>query len=221
MSQVSQESFPRRTIPVIGIVGGVGSGKSSVAKALAARAPVEIIDADRLGHRALELPEVKEALRRRFGDVIFDAMGTVIRGELAKLVFGDSLGAIAARKDLEAITHPEIGRLAHARIDEVQRGNAVRWIVLDAALLLEADWRRFCDLVVFVDVPDEIRMERVMCNRGWSREEWERREASQWEVAQKRSAADVVISNAGDVQSAATELQTELERRFSTGISQQ
>jgi len=208
-----------KAIPVIGIVGGVGSGKSSVAKALAELVPVAIVDADRLGHQALELPGVQSQLRRRFGEAIFDAAGKVVRAELAKQVFGDSPAAVVARADLEAITHPEIGRLARAQQAGYRQANAVRWIVLDAALLLEANWRTFCDVVVFIDVPEELRIDRVRMQRGWSRAEWERREASQWPVARKRSAADVVISNAGDVRTAAAALQMELERRFPTRVS--
>lgn len=214
MPLATHPSERTRPIPVIGIVGGVGSGKSSVAKALADRVAVAIIDADKLGHLALELPAVKESLRRRFGDAIFAPDGMVIRSQLAKRVFGDDASAVAARKDLEAITHPEIGRLADERIAEIRRENAVRWIVLDAALLLEAAWSRHCDLIAFIDVPEEMRIDRVMRNRKWSREEWERREASQWPVAKKRAAADVVISNAGEVQGAAAELHKELEHRL-------
>src|SRR5690349_117998 len=106
----SEQIQAAHAIPVIGIVGGVGSGKSSVAKKLAELVPTAIIDADKLGHQALELPDVKQKLQQRFGGEIFDADGNVIRAQLAKRVFGEDNVTRAARADLEAITHPEISR---------------------------------------------------------------------------------------------------------------
>lgn len=206
-------------IPVIGIVGGVGSGKSSVANKLAELVPVAIIDADKLGHQALELPNVKEKLRHRFGDEIFDADGNVIRARLAKRVFGEDSATRAARADLEAITHPEISRLTQEQIAQHRAAKLVRWILLDAALLLEAGWQTHCDAVVFVDMAAVRRKELVKARRGWSEEEWQRREASQWPVERKRAAADLVISNNGSLDEAGRSLRDELARRFPPNMS--
>lgn len=206
-------------IPVIGIVGGVGSGKSSVAKTLAELAPTAIIEADKLGHQALELPNVKEKLRQRFGDEIFDADGNVIRTQLAKRVFGDDAATQAARADLEAITHPEISRLTEEQIAQHRVDNRFRWIVLDAALLLEAGWQTHCDAVVFVDMAADRRKELVKTRRGWSEDEWRRREASQWPVERKRAASDLVISNNGLLDEAGRSLRDELARMFPPSMS--
>lgn len=201
-------------IPVIGIVGGVGSGKSSVAKKLAELAPVAIIDADKFGHLALELPEVKAKLLQRFGPAIFDGDDHVVRSRLAQLVFGDASEAIAARADLESITHPEIGRLTKQEVERHRAAGGVCWIILDAALLLEAGWREFCDAVVFIDVTPDRRLRQVETQRGWSQDEWQRREASQWPVERKRAAADIVIDNNGTLDEAGRSLQEALERMF-------
>ena len=202
------------SIPVIGVVGGVGSGKSSIVKALAELAPVAIIDADKLGHQALEVPEVKRKLRQRFGPEIFDADGNVIRAQLAKLVFGDEIETQKARSDLEAISHPEIDRLTAEQITRHRTAKLARWIILDAALLLEAGWNKHCDVVVFVEVAPDRRRQRAKAQRGWSDEEWRRREASQWPVDRKRSAAEIVISNDGTLDEAAKSLRDALDRRF-------
>jgi dephospho-CoA kinase len=210
----SRDPTARGRIPVIGIVGGVGSGKSSVARKFSEIAPAAIVDADRLGHEALELPEVQAQLRARFGEDIFDEGGKVVRSRLAARVFGDSAESRGARAILEGITHPEIGRMAAAQIAAERAASRVRWIVLDAALLQEAGWDGLCDAVVYVDVSADRRAERARLQRGWSEEEWHRREASQWPVERKRSAADLVISNEGTVEEAARALQEALEQRF-------
>ena len=204
-------------IPVIGIVGGVGSGKSAVAKELGEIWPIALIDADRLGHRVLELPKVKEKLWQRFGHGIFDEHGSVVRPNLAAQVFGDTPEANAARADLDQITHPEIGRLAQAEIDQYQLEQTVRVIVVDAAILQESGWDKLCDLVVFVDTPPERRAGQVQMQRGWSLDEWKRREASQWPLEKKRAEADFVISNDSSLAEAADSLAVELERRWSEG----
>lgn len=213
MSTVDTEPSLASQIPVVGIVGGVGSGKSSVARKLAELAPVAIIEADKLGHQALELPEVKAKLRQRFGNGIFNEEGEVVRSRLAALVFGDSPETIAARTELESITHPEIGRLTEEEVSRHRREGKVRWIILDAALLLEAGWRTFCDAIVFVDVTPERRLQQVQHQRGWSAEEWQRREASQWRVESKRAAADIIINNNVSLDDAGRELLAALSER--------
>lgn len=210
---MSQANKSKQAIPVIGVVGGVGSGKSSVARKFAELVPATIINADELGHRALELPVIKTKLQQRFGPAIFDDGGNVIRKELAKQVFGDAPATRQARADLEAITHPEIGRLTEERVADIRRAANVRWILLDAALLQEAGWQNSCDAVVFVDVAPERRWERVK-SRGWSEDEWRRREASQWPVERKRKAADFIVDNNGSLEEAGRSLQKQLEQEF-------
>ena len=88
-------------MPLVGLVGGVGSGKSTIARTLAQRIPVAILDADRAGHEALQQPEVKVALRRAFGDSIFGPTQEVLRSPLAALVFGSDDRARRNRYTLE------------------------------------------------------------------------------------------------------------------------
>jgi dephospho-CoA kinase len=186
-----------RTVPVLGLVGGVGSGKSHVAAGLAAKRNVAVIAADPIGHEVLRRPAVMAELRHRWGDSVFTPAGEVDRARLGSLVFGDDPAARDRRRQLEAITHPEITREVCRRIAEYQSQPHLEAIVLDAALLLEAGWREFCDRVVFVDSPLADRQQRVAASRGWSAAELARREASQWPLDQKRRGSDAVIQNCG------------------------
>ncbi len=169
--------------------------------------PVVVIDADQLGHQVLQLPTVKEQLLKRFGSTIFDSQGDISRSTLGRLVFGDDVTAKQARHDLEAIVHPEIRKLAEQSIRDLRQQQQVELIVLDAAVLLEAGWQDVCDLVVFVDTPEADRIARVQTNRGWSAEELAKREASQWSLPRKRTAADAVIDNSASVDEAAKQLE--------------
>src|SRR5439155_22703091 len=142
-----------RVIPVVGLIGGIGSGKSSVVRRLQALSirPVAVIDADQLGHQVLNLPNVQERILKRFGPTVFDSQGEISRSSLGRVVFGAEITAAQARRDLEAIVWPEIRSLLEREIRELRRQANVEAIVLDAAVLLEAGWNDLCDVVVFID----------------------------------------------------------------------
>lgn len=201
-------------IPIVGIVGGVGSGKSALAGWLGRQLRAAVFDADAAGHTALRDDGVKQALRERFGEAIFDERGDVSRPQLAALVFGPEPAHAAARQDLEAVVHPVIRRRLLQEIDELQRQEEQDLIVLDAAVLLESGWRPVCDALVFLDVPADVRKARVRQTRGWTSADLERREASQLPLSQKRAAADVVIDNSGRLEAAGQALLEFLCDRF-------
>lgn len=176
--------------PVIGVVGGIASGKSLVSETLASLGGVRI-DADRLGHQVLQLPEVRDLLVARWGAGILDSGGQVDRRRVAEKAFqSPGRGELAF---LEQVTHPRIASLAEAILATVPAGT---WAILDAALLLEAGWDRLCGWIIFVDAPWEDRLRRA-ATRGWDAAELERREARQWPLAEKRRRADVVFTNHG------------------------
>lgn len=205
----NQSSNAVLKIPVVGIVGGIGSGKSAVADWVGTHANALVLNADQLGHEALKSPEVIEALRQRFGNEILSADGSIDRKAVASQVFGIHAEQLTARHDLEKIVHPEIGRRIVAGIESAERENK-SVVLVDAAVLLESGWRNECDLVVYVDTPDEIRLARVRANRGWSEEELRRREASQWSLADKRREADIVVTNDRELEYAGQQLLTAL-----------
>jgi dephospho-CoA kinase len=189
----------------VGIVGGIGSGKSAVANWVAAHANVMVLNADHLGHEAMKSQSVKEALCQRFGNSIIKPDGTVDRSMIAQRVFGSDPARLAARSDLERIIHPEIGRRVLDGIEAAERSHRDA-VLLDAAVLLESGWRDKCDLVAFIDTSDSIRLARVRENRGWSEEELKRRESSQWSLTEKRREADLIVMNDDQIDTAGQQL---------------
>ncbi len=180
---------------IIGIVGGVASGKSLVAGQFA-RLGAGVLDADRAGHEALRLPAVEAAARQRWGEAVF-ADGRIDRARLARIVFAPGPEGRREREYLEQLTHPEIARLLREQADALAGQAAVG--VLDAALLFEAGWDQFCEKTVFVEAPREARLARAVA-RGWGEAEFTAREAAQESLDRKRTRADAIIDNSGSPQ---------------------
>jgi len=154
---------------VIGIIGRIGAGKSTVA-ALLADHGARVIDADRIAHEVLLDGEVRDALVERFGARVLiepaaGATPAVNRRVLAGLVFGPSDSHRAALADLEAIVHPRVHRRIEQALAESsaaeQGGGSVTRVVLDVPLLARAGWVDRCDLVLVLDCPDAIRRGRI------------------------------------------------------------
>jgi dephospho-CoA kinase len=190
-------------VPVIGLIGGIGSGKSRAAAALAARGAV-IIDADQVGHEVLDQPDVSRAVVQRFGDKVVRESGTdgsesprIDRRALGSIVFADP----TALEYLEALLHPRMERQFQEVITKAVQEGTASAIILDAAILLERGWDRFCDLVVFVEAPWAVRLQRVFSTRGWSAETLRARELAQWPIEAKRARADMVLRNDAGVES--------------------
>jgi dephospho-CoA kinase len=196
---------------VIGLVGGVGSGKSFLARLLRERHPIQIVEGDPAGHQVLAEPAIKENLRTAFGDGVFTPGGEVDRRQVSRLVFGSSPEQMAARQKLEKIVHPRITEILTRQVELARSQPGIEAVILDAALMLETGWRNLCDIVVFVDVPLEQRLKRVQATRGWSREQLQLREESQFPLERKRKEAHDVVDNSGDVAVALSQL----ERIFS------
>lgn len=191
---------------VVALIGGVGSGKSSVAAEFSRKRPAAIIDADRIGHQVLNQPDLQDRLRKRFGDSVFDFQGQIDRKALGALVFGPTAEHREARRDLEAIVHPAIRHSIEEHISAARTQGTVSVILLDAAVLLEAGWQDLCDAVVFIETPQSAREERVRSGRGWSPATLQTREASQWSLARKRRAADFTLDNSGSLEDSARQL---------------
>jgi dephospho-CoA kinase len=184
---------------VIGLIGGIGSGKSEVSGMLAAKGAIVIV-ADAVGHELLKDPEVRDQILSRFGaDVmtgqvpLADPTPGIDRRALGAIVFADP----TARRGLEEILHPRMRARFASLINQSAQADqpGPRWIVLDAAILLEASWDDLCDQIVFVDAPRAQRVRRVVDERGWSEEALESRERAQWPIAEKRRRADFIITN--------------------------
>lgn len=176
--------------PIIGLVGGIGSGKSTVARLLA-ESGAAVIDADALNRDQLRHPDVIRTVVSWWGEKIRDATGALDRRRIAKKIFDDA----AQRHRLEALLHPRIAAERDRLIAGYQRDDAVWGIVLDTPLLVEAGLDQRCAAVVFVDAADDIRRQRVQEHRGWDEAEWRRRENSQEALDKKRASADYVVTN--------------------------
>jgi len=177
---------------LVGLTGGMGAGKSTVADLLAARGAV-IVDADQVARAVVEpgQPALKK-LVERFGDGILAPDGRLERGALAKVVFGDD----EARRDLEAITHPAINDEFTRRVVEAP-SDAI--VVLDVPLLAESEQarKRPYQTVIVVEAPRDVRLERLEA-RGVDRADAEARMAAQAGDEERRKIATHVVDNARD-----------------------
>jgi len=178
--------------PIIGLIGGIGSGKSAVAAEFA-RHGAAIISGDQLGHEALQQPDIRQKVIECFGPSIADPSGEINRRKLGGIVFAD-LGKL---RELERIVFPWIEQGLQSRIALAQANPTVQLIVVDAAVMLEAGWNHFCDKIVYVDAPREQRLTRLSVQRGWTEKEVDARSHAQWPLEVKLAKADAVINNSG------------------------
>ncbi|WP_218931969.1 dephospho-CoA kinase [Adhaeretor mobilis] len=190
---------------IIGLVGGVASGKSAVA-ATFAELGAAVLDADRLAHATLAVPEVRDILVSRWGNAVLDSHGEVSRPAVANRVFGDTAAAAVERDFLEKALHPRIRQRVEADLDRLAKSDT-KAAVIDAPLLLEAGWGELCDEVIFVDTPRKTRESRAK-RRNWTLQEFTRREGAQMPITEKRAAASHVVSNDGTLK----ELNAEVSR---------
>jgi len=173
--------------PVIGILGGIAAGKTTVAKMLA-ELGATTISADEVAHEVLDKPAIRERVVARWGREVLDESGHVDRDRLARLVFGNPEELAA----LEAITHPAIVAELRERVAAARRSPETAAVVVDAPLLVEAELDGACDVLVFVDCPREVRLARAL-ERGWDAEELDRRESHQSSLETKRQRARFII----------------------------
>lgn len=177
--------------PVLGVIGGIGSGKSEAAKALASRGG-KVVSGDLAGHLALLVPGIRQQIAGRWPNAI-DSAGEVDRKRLGHIVFADPKDL----RHLESLVFPWIKSRLHQEISAARSDAGVAFVVLDAAIMLEAGWDGHCDRIVFVDAPRALRVARV-ASRGWTATELDRREATQMPLEDKRRHAHATVTNDGD-----------------------
>lgn len=182
---------------LVGLTGGIGSGKSTVARLLAERGAV-VVDADQVAREVVEPGEPALAeIAERFGAGVLDD-GRLDRPALAAIVFGDE----DARRDLEAITHPRIGERIATRIGEAQAAEEAdgrtRVVVVDHPLLVESGSASGYATVIVVEAPVEVRVQRLVEHRGMAEEDARARIAAQADDATRRAAATHVVDNSGE-----------------------
>lgn len=175
---------------IIGITGGISSGKSTVARMLASLG-AEIIDADEMCHRLIHVNEVKSKIIERFGDAIQDIYDKIDRSRLAELVFQDK----TCLDDLCNILHPIVIEQIRSKIAEIEKRGRRRAMVIDAALLEESGLSLMCDFIIFVNTVRDQRVHRSKISRHWHDGELEKRERFQMGLEDKRKKADYIIDN--------------------------
>ncbi len=179
---------------LVGLTGGIGSGKSTVARMLEKRGAV-VFDADALAREAVA-PGTRghDAVVERFGANALAPGGELDREALASIVFADP----AARRDLESIVHPEVRRL-FAEGCEAYRGSD-RVVVFSAPLLVETGMHTAFEVLVVVSAPVETQVERLLRDRGMSEEQVRARIAAQAPLEEKAAVADVLVDNDGTME---------------------
>lgn len=177
---------------LVGLTGGLGAGKSTVARMLTDRGAV-LVDADELAHRALEPGSpVFRQVSELFGDEVMTPSGELDRAAIAATVFSDP----ERRRALESIVHPEVFRML-AEIVQARRGTD-DIIVFDAPLIVETGFHDACDVVVVITAPEEERVARV-AGRGMTPDQARARIRAQIGDEERAAVADVVIPNDGDM----------------------
>ncbi|MBI5779316.1 MAG: dephospho-CoA kinase [Planctomycetes bacterium] len=171
---------------IIGLTGGIGSGKTYVAGIFRGQGG-KVIDADRIAHQVIDCPAVRRTLIKWYGRDILDKNGRIIRRKVAEVVF---VGPGKIRR-LNRLTHPYIRKEMLNRIKRA--GSSV--IVIDAPLLLESHLDKLCDYVVFIRTPEKLRLKRIMASRDWDLTESRRRARHQMPLSKKKSMADFTINN--------------------------
>ena len=183
---------------IIGLAGGVASGKSLVARCFEYFGAA-VLDADRLGHEVLREPEVIAEIVSNWGECVVKD-GEIDRSALGKIVFDSNLGGTNSQlKKLEQITHPRIGLKIRQQLSKLEKesnlkGAEIPAVVLDAPVMFKAGWDKLCDKIVFVDAEISIRQQRAR-QRGWNPDELARREAYQTPLNEKRKLSTSVIQN--------------------------
>jgi len=176
--------------PVIGLAGGVGSGKSLVATQLAALG-CAVIDADQLAKQALGQPEVREQLVHWWGPKILNGQGEIDRHAVGQIVFDDPDQLHRLEQLIHPLVHQARGRLGQRYQEDA---DAIA-IVEDCPLLFETGLDKHCDKIIFVKTSRENRMRRLATSRGWSDQELARREKNQIGLDTKAQKADYIIVN--------------------------
>jgi dephospho-CoA kinase len=193
--------------PIIGIVGGIGSGKSFIARLFGEIGGL-VIDSDSQIRQAYEDSQIRKILKQWWGDGVFKADGQVDRRAIAGRIFSDE----SQRRNLEGLLHPWVADQRDRLMAETAENPEVKAFIWDTPLLFETGLNRQCDAVVFVDCPVEIRQKRVLDTRGWDANEIIRREKLQWPLDKKKKMSHYVAVNTADAAAGRSQVREILSR---------
>lgn len=195
---------------IIGIVGPIAGGKSTVADLLVKLTDGLKIAADPIVHQLLATEEFIKAVRKRFGEEVVTG-GTIDRKRLAARIFGDDPAQVDDRHWLEDLLHPRVRQHIVSELEILQSIVPDRWLILDIPLLLEAGYRPLCDRVVYADSPLDVRIARAAL-RGWTERDLIARQSLQWPLDEKTALATDRVDCSGTLQQLEDQLATMVAR---------
>jgi dephospho-CoA kinase len=180
--------------PIIGVAGGIGSGKSFVAR-LFGELGCLVINADDQVREIYADPQVQATLQSWWGRQVINSQGELDRRAVAKIVFANP----GEKLRLESLVHPRVAAMRQAAMEAAADDAQVVAYVWDIPLLFEAELAAKCDALVYVDTPLEQRLARVRQTRGWDENELSRRENLQTPLDNKRRMSNYILQNTADV----------------------
>jgi dephospho-CoA kinase len=180
--------------PIIGISGGIGSGKSFIAQLFADEGCL-VLNADDQVRTLYADPSIKQTLKTWWGDQVFNTQDEVDRRAIAHIIFADP----EQKKRLESLLHPRVEQLRQTAMQAAADDSQVLAYVWDIPLLFEVGLHARCDALVYVDAPPEQRLQRVRQTRGWEESELLRREKLQSPLDNKLRMSNYILKNTADV----------------------
>lgn len=193
--------------PIIGLTGGIGSGKSYIAQ-MFADAGCMVISSDEIIRQAYKDSMIKQQLRKWWGNMIFSPDGEIDRSAVARKVFSRP----EDRRKLEQLLHPYANTVRERQMQAAGDDVNIKAFVWDTPLLMETGLNRLCDKVVFIDAPREDRLARVKERRNWSEAELAERENLQLPLDKKKEISDYCISNTANADYARGQVRDTLTR---------
>lgn len=194
---------------IIGLTGNIASGKSKISEYLKTKG-FKIIDADSIGKILLQDERIKDKLVRVFGKEILNEDNSINRRKLGSIVF-------SSKKNLEKlnrITLPHLTKIIKKKIDDYKK-RKTKFLVIDAAILIEAKWHRFVDEVWVVYLDPETQLDRLIKRENYSLEEAKNRIFAQMSIEEKLKFANFIINNSFDWENTKAQIDKELKRLFS------
>jgi dephospho-CoA kinase len=171
---------------IVGITGGIGSGKTTVCNIFSSLG-VPIYHADDEAKKLYSLPHLKEELKKRFGAAIINKNGDLDKKKMADLIFNDE----KSLKEINTLIHP----LVIQHFNEWKEKQESTYIIKEAAILFESGTNKDCDKIILVTAPAETRMQRILQRDNRTREEVEKIMQKQWAEEEKRKLSDFIITN--------------------------
>ena len=204
----SKQDKSVKEMRILGITGGIGSGKSEVLRILDSKEGVYILESDKLAHKLMQPGHTcYKRIVEAFGTGILSQNESINRPALGELVFSDP----AKLDQLNRIVHPAVKSRIRSRIRSAKK-RGVRLFVIEAALLIQDGYRSICDELWYIHVDRELRIERLLLGRGGTREKWESVLQSQPKEAYFRENTDVTLETGGDIRDLEKRIDFELKR---------